>query len=355
MTKTPFIAIALALVLPATVPAGVRKQQAPIELRSGSTVAVSNSLGPVSVRGGGTQISATAKYVDSGRPAEVDVRSVEGGVIRITPRRTSGGEISLDVTLPSDTRIGLVEATSGNVHVSGFRTDVRVMVSSGDARVSDVGGAVVRVTSGNLHVDNVAGSTLVESSSGDIVVNGVRGDLTVKARSGNATVEDVSGSVDAASGSGNFTLGRAQGSLRFAGVSGNIRVDGLAGNAEIQNASGNIDLFDVGGNCEATTVSGNVVFRGQLGSGRRYHLKSHSGNAVVYVCGDAPGFTITMRSYSGDIETEFPLTVDRASNLNRSVTGRFGDGSTQLEVDAFSGSAKLMKCDSSTRKNGRTK
>ena len=355
MTKriTPLL-IALAMAL---APAAASAQDAASQYRAGTPVTITNPNGNVSVRGvTGSKVTATAKYVDSGAPADVDV-SGDGATFNVRPRRNGrGGEVALDVVLPSNARIGLVEARSGNVTVTGISNDVRVVASSGNVRLDGVGSANVRCSSGDVTILNVAGAALVESSSGSMSITSVGGNLTANCRSGNVTVRDVGGNVETSVGSGNFTIEKLGGSIRVAAISGNVRVTGGGGNANVNTASGNILLDGVEGSVDATTSSGNVEFRGQIRPGLRYRLKSHSGNATLRACGNVAGFVVTMQSYSGEIETAFPIKIDQPATMTRSLTGRYGDGSAEVEVAAFSGSAKLLMCETGMKKrNGRTK
>jgi hypothetical protein len=46
------------------------------------------------------------------------------------------------------------------------------------------------------------------------------------------------------------------------------------------------------------------------------------------------------------VETDFPLTLDPAlqrGSINRRLTGRFGDGQTQITLESFSQEVKLTK------------
>jgi len=59
---------------------------------------------------------------------------------------------------------------------------------------------------------------------------------------------------------------------------------------------------------------------------------------------DAPGFTATLASYSGEMETDFPLRLEGPySKVNRKVTGRFGDGGADITLDSFSSTVTLTK------------
>jgi DUF4097 and DUF4098 domain-containing protein YvlB len=96
---------------------------------------------------------------------------------------------------------------------------------------------------------------------------------------------------------------------------------------------------------DANTASGEVLFRGRIQAGGRYRLKTISGEVEMSIQPDPPGFTVTMSSYTGELETDFPLKVESQSQsrVNRRVIGRYGDGQAQLTLDSFSGSVRILK------------
>ena len=120
-----------------------------------------------------------------------------------------------------------------------------------------------------------------------------------------------------------------------------VRKITFTGSVEVGNASGSIYMTSVGGDVDVKTASGDAIFTGEISRDHKYRLKSMSGDAVMNICGTPSGFTATMASYSGDMETAFPLSVDGAAGpVSRRMVGRFGDGATQIQIEAFSGSAR---------------
>src|SRR5439155_13319571 len=69
---------------------------------------------------------------------------------------------------------------------------------------------------------------------------------------------------------------------------------------------------------------------------------------------DAPGFTATLSSYGGEIETDFPLNVEsplQRGAINRRIIGRYGDGQAQIVLDSFSQGVKLSKASAGALKD----
>src|SRR5262249_5943810 len=120
----------------------------------------------------------------------------------------------------------------------------------------------------------------------------------------------------------------------------------VKGSATVSSASGSINLIGVGGDVDASTASGEVIFKGALRAGGHYRLKSISGEVEMTLLPDAPGFTATLMSYSGEIETDVPLKRDsqwRGTPTNHRITGRYGDGQTQITLDSFRGTVRIAK------------
>ncbi len=327
-------------------PARPANAQGEVKLERGSRVDVNNPNGSIKITGGET-LRIVATYADSGNTASVSVDGDNpGGTVEIRPSfkdDEGSGEVRLELQLPKVVTLNSVVSGSGDVEVSGMQGDVRLTAHSGNVRVANVGSVVIRAGSGDVLVEGVAGNANVEASSGNITAHGVKGDLVFKAGSGDARVENVGGLVDGTLQSGTFSGKGVTGAMRVVAISGDIRVDG-SGPAQVQSASGNIVLSSVNGDCDAKTASGNVVFSGEISAEHSYRLKSLSGEAVMRLCGKVPGFTASLRSYSGEIETEFELKVERSAIVTRELVGRYLDGRTQIQIEAFSGSAKILKC-----------
>ncbi len=105
-------------------------------------------------------------------------------------------------------------------------------------------------------------------------------------------------------------------------------------------------LAGIGGDVEATSASGSVLFTGPIRADGNYRLKSLSGEIEMAIQPDVPGFNATLITYSGDIETDFPIKVDspmQGGPINRRVSGKYGKGGAQVTLDSFSGTVKIGK------------
>jgi hypothetical protein len=61
---------------------------------------------------------------------------------------------------------------------------------------------------------------------------------------------------------------------------------------------------------------------------------------------EAPGFTVTMTTFNGEIETAFPIKVESAvqqNEINRRIVGRFGNGQAKISLDSFNAGVRITR------------
>jgi DUF4097 and DUF4098 domain-containing protein YvlB len=198
------------------------------------------------------------------------------------------------------------------------------------------------------------GALKVGSRSGSISVKGVKESLVVRSYNGNVTIETVGGKVDVESANGNISIRDTEGDLRANSAVGSLDIQCIKGRAEINTATGSITIYSVGGDVEATNARGSVSFKGTIRSDGRYKLKSLSGPVEMSIQSDAPGFSAALISYSGEIETAFPIKTEAPiprDPINRHVKGTYKGGGAQIMLDSFNGGVKLLKAAPNTLKN----
>ena len=188
--------------------------------------------------------------------------------------------ITYEITVPADTNLQ-AHSGSGNVEVNGVRLKVDAETGSGDIRMRDLGSGVKAQTgSGNIRGESIGAPFSGQTGSGDIEV-----DLTG------------SGDVDVHTGSGT------------------IRVRGVKGGLRAQTGSGNIES------------DGNVTAPWTLHSG--------SGNITLTV-GSGNGFNLDLRTSSGSIHTDLPITVQGTLGKNQ-LRGTVKGGGPDVQASTGSG------------------
>ncbi|HEY4307371.1 MAG TPA: DUF4097 family beta strand repeat-containing protein [Gemmatimonadaceae bacterium] len=126
-------------------------------------------------------------------------------------------------------------------------------------------------------------------------------------------------------------------------VSGDVSVNGAHGDVKASTVSGDVFLEHLHANSvNANSVSGDVEVRVDelLGRGD-FTFHSVSGDVTLEVPRDF-GADLSMTTVSGDIDSDFPITVGGNGRMNRrSVNARIGAGGRRLDVSTVSGDLKL--------------
>ncbi len=192
--------------------------------------------------------------------------------------------ISYEITVPPNT-VTQAHSGSGNVEVTGVRSDVQAHSGSGDLRLRDLGGRVnVQTGSGNIKAQNVTAPFDAQTGSGDI-----EAELTG------------AGDVDVHTGSGT------------------IRVKGIKGGIQAHTGSGDIE------------ADGNVTGPWRL----------HTGSGTVRMAlGSGSGFNLDVHTSSGSIHSDLPITV-QGSLGNHELKGAVRGGGPLVEVSTSSGDVDI--------------
>ncbi len=305
-----------------------------MKLAQGSKVIISTRMARVIVKGWDRDtLLASAKSEESPEPLEAKVagEAPQQKVMLFIPSnrmRRMPGEITIDVKLPRYVELESVESGIGDIEVNDV--EGRAVISSGTGEVAV----------------NKVGPLKVLSRGGTITVAGVKGDLVVRSYRGEVMVNGVSGKVDLESSSGDVSVRNADGDVRVNSAVGKVDLRCVKGRAEVSTASGEITLTGMDGDVEASTANGDITFLGRIHEKGRYSLRTISGEIEMSIQADAPGFTAEMKTYSGELETAFPLKVEGPTQqppVNRYIKGTYKNGSAFVSLDSFGGAVRLIK------------
>ncbi len=148
----------------------------------------------------------------------------------------------------------------------------------------------------------------LSTASGDIAVSGVKGTVSLRSASGDLSARQISGKLDVNTASGDVKLDRIIGSVVAKSVSGDVEVD-------LEQLQGSDPLS----------------------------FKSVSGDVVIAAPANLDA-EIEMKTLSGDMTTDFPLTIESAQfGSQKGATGRIGQGTHKIEVKTVSGDVRLKK------------
>jgi DUF4097 and DUF4098 domain-containing protein YvlB len=186
----------------------------------------------------------------------------------------------------------------------------------------------------------------LHSVSGDVTLLNVSGAASIESVSGDVSATDVASLIETKSVSGDVRVLRARSArdVEIGSVSGEVFVEDIeAEEVNVSSVSGNVTLDGVSCNRSALeSVSGEIRYTGTIARGGRYNFQSHSGDVVITI-GDDVGFQLEASTFSGEIESEMPLTTTSTDRKRRQLSGVSGDGSAIIEAQTFSGDVLIRK------------
>jgi DUF4097 and DUF4098 domain-containing protein YvlB len=299
-------AVSLAALAPRSLPAQSERFSRTVKVGKGASLEVSNLSGDIEVRAGTEdeiRIEAV-EHAHNGRSdaelrrqlqaIEIEVNEM-GSLVRVqaTHRARRSHHVSVDFTIavPADCAVG-AKSVSGNVRTTALKGELRAESVSGDVTVAEAARLrLAKSVSGNVMVTGVSAADFLEFSS-------------------------VSGEVDA-----RRVTARE---IEASSVSGGLRVE---------------DVFSQRASLES--VSGDIRYSGPIQPGGRYQFKTHSGDVFLLVA-SATGFEIEARTWSGEIQSQLPITVSEVRR-GRMLRGIHGDGSAFIMASSFSGDVSIQK------------
>ncbi len=256
-------------------------------VRSGARLSASNMSGTITVRAWNrSQIRVEADY-ERGARVEIDDGPSRVSVRTLTRRGDS--DVEYTITVPQGTAVD-VNAVSSDLDVSG-----------------------------------VCGEVNLNTVSGDVTVTCTRGDAAIQSVSGDVLVTDARGPLDAGSTSGDVEVRGARGAVSAHSVSGDVTL-------------AQVDGDDVG----AETVSGEILYSGRILDNGRYRFEAHSGDVTVRVAGTLNA-TIDVSTFSGDLDSDFPMVLSPGRRPSREWQFTQGNGSARLRLRSFSGTIYLRR------------
>jgi DUF4097 and DUF4098 domain-containing protein YvlB len=131
-------------------------------------------------------------------------------------------------------------------------------------------------------------------------------------------------------------------------VSGDLLAQTLtARSVDLNTVNGDVRLGAwTGDRALIRTLDGDIDLQTSLTKGGRYEIESHSGDIFLSLP-EQPGFDLDTHTFSGKIRIDFPIKSEgpiRDSDRGpRSIRGTYGDASSSLRVQTFSGDLTVTR------------
>ena len=295
-----------------------------------------------------------AALMAAGSAIAVPARAQDDRDDRSEARATS--KLDTTVTISKDGTVDLqlvsgeiiVNAGSGNqVRIHAWSERGVLEFSASPSRVSlDVHSQRGRMGDTRYEVTVPTGVRLqLKSVSGQITTHGVGGELEAGAVSGDIDVSDATGRVELQSVSGDVRADRVSGEVRVDAVSGDVSIGRITGTLEVETVSGEMTLEQAKlSSLRSETVSGDLTYDGTLDPSGRYEFHSQSGDIRLRIPANAGG-TVRVETFSGDIDSDFQLTMQPGGSGGRPRRQEFtfGKGGSRITAETFSGDINIEK------------
>ncbi len=367
----------------AATPSFSKQLQKSVPVAAGSSVAVENMAGEVTVTQGGPALEVNATVVAGG--SDTAAAHALADTIRLDVQH-DGDRVVVHVHYPVDahdsyqyiptkpqqrrdhglTILGMHFGTSssdfeyqgrrvhvyqGRKHGVPLHVDLQIRLPAGvhasiDNRMGRMhamqvqGDLTLKTASGDIDARGITGSLGSHSGSGDLKVTGIQGAVELHTGSGDVKLDDVQGDVDVETGSGDIDGGKLHGAkLKLETGSGDIKLDDLAGDLHASSGSGDINLRDLRSVADArvSSGSGDIRVEGDLSGLKRFDVSSGSGDVTLRT---AQPPAVQLQANGSDIEVNWS-GAQHVKTSRRHYSADFGDASGQGRVTTGSGDIRL--------------
>lgn len=187
-----------------------------------------------------------------------------------------------------------------------------------------------------VRANSVSGNIAVRGSAAPVQVNTVSGDVEVRDAGDNVEMHAVSGELRAE---------KLRGRVRASTVSGDILLDDVTADVRAKTVSGELKVRGQLGGLDFESVSGDFEFRGDIRNDGTYSATTHSGDVRVTLPSNLAA-NLDLKTFSGDLRTEFPLTLEpgeRPGRKGREMRTTINGGGARISLSTFSGDITIAK------------
>jgi hypothetical protein len=246
---------------------------------------------------------------------------------------------------------------SGSITVTAWNENkVRIQsTASSDPFEVDIGSITVDVNShgGRYGGPGDAELTIQVPAWMDLELSGNEVDISTRGTRGAVSASTIQGRVSVDGGEGSVELSSVEGDIIVANVKGRIEVNTTEGQITVTNAGGEaLEIESVDGDIEmsgittlnvsANTVDGQVSWAGVIAPTGSYRFSSHDGDLVLRIAGE-PDATISVDTYDGTLESDWPLTIKPGGRSSNRKTFTLGSGRARVELSSFDGNISLRR------------
>ncbi|HEX5735920.1 MAG TPA: DUF4097 family beta strand repeat-containing protein [Blastocatellia bacterium] len=236
--------------------------------------------------------------------------SQSGNNVYIETDRINGRvhkKVELKVSVPKNFNVDL-KTSGGSIGVDGLQGTVRGKTSGGTLRFSSIVGPVRGETSG-----------------GSVVVRDIEGEVVVKTSGGGIEINNVTNNVVAHTSGGTINARRIEGTL------------------DAKTSGGSLNFEEIAGEIDGRSSGGNVTARFSRPIEANCRLETSGGSVNIYLPENSQ-FDLDAQAGSGQIVTEFPVSITFQGKLEKStLKGQVNGGGAVLYCRTSGSNINLKK------------
>jgi DUF4097 and DUF4098 domain-containing protein YvlB len=287
----------------------------------------------------------------------------------VAPRADAQGRSRLDTTF-AFSKSGTVELglISGEITVTGWnRSEIKIVAFTrrGTIETSLSNSRVTLSLRGqrNGNWDSESRYELMVPVGTRVTANSVSGDITVKSTGGETEISTVSGEVQLVDAADRISINTVSGDVHATKLRGRTRVEGVSSGLVLEDVTGDVNAKAVSGdialrninssNVRAETVSGDIAYEGAVSSTGTYEFNAHSGDVRLAIPVNTNA-QLSLQTWSGEINSQFPMTMQTEDRGRRSKRMSFTIGSgagAHISAETFSGDITIERAGRSSKEN----
>jgi DUF4097 and DUF4098 domain-containing protein YvlB len=221
-----------------------------------------------------------------------------------------------------------------------MQADVDLEVNHGDITTEQIkGNAFLRPHRNDVTARNINGNVTIDGDVGDSTVSDVAGTLTYSTGiSGDIQLSHIAGTVHFKSLRTDLQFGKLDGDLTMDG--GDLRANSVAGPFTLSTQTKDVHLDDVTGSVHIDDRRGDVEMQAKAPLGNVDI--STTGGEINIGLPEKPGFQLDAESDSGEIQSDFGLTINNQSS-NATASGTVGKGGPSVRLKTNRGTIQIHK------------
>jgi hypothetical protein len=243
-----------------------------------------------------------------------------------------GGSIDVKTWDKDALKIAADHSLRDRVMIVRTGSAIRLKVKSGRWVPASVRYRIVAPRWMKLELSGVNTDIDVQDSRAEVRAETVQGDISCRSSTGFVSLSSVQGAILAQDVRGRVEATSVNEVVRLTRVIGVIVAESVNGGIEIEGA--------VSDSVEASTINGPVTYQGTVNDVGTYRFATHNG-CIDVVMPEKSNATVSLSTFSGGIDTSFPVTLKKIRSKRFQTT--LGTGLAKFELESFQGTIFLRR------------